>query len=130
LVSENGHKYIKMHIDGKDFRNCSSGFIQSFQERVSRVLMIPQRFVCIVGVEPSSSLLITIMIPEEYAELMLEMLLRGDAFPELQEDGVDLIVIDGARFNITGTFKMILFQRSLSNSNHNIRKPYNYRKLC
>lgn len=64
--------------------------------------MLPPADLLIAGVEPSSSLLITVMIPEDYADMMERMLQRKDEFPELQEIGIDYIKIGDQTFNITG----------------------------
>lgn len=42
------------------------------------------------------------MIPEDYADMMERMLQRKDEFPELQEIGIDCIMIGDQTFNITG----------------------------
>lgn len=91
-----------MHIDGQDFRSYSQTAINRFRAQVANVLMLPPSAVIIAGIEPSCSLLITIMIPETYAELMHAMLKLGDSFNELEEVGVDYIMVEEEIFNIRG----------------------------
>ncbi|KAH3746588.1 hypothetical protein DPMN_180997 [Dreissena polymorpha] len=98
---ENGYKYVKMHVHGKDFSNCTSQYIEDLRNRLSRVLFVPNQYVVIVWIEPSSSLLITFMVPAKYVELMERRLIGGDTYSELHVLGIDIIQIGEKAFNWT-----------------------------
>ncbi|XP_060573610.1 uncharacterized protein LOC132731444 [Ruditapes philippinarum] len=94
-LPENGYKYVKFHVDGKDFTNYSRNDVENLRRIVSAILFVPQHFVFICGIEPSSSLVITLMIPDLYVEILQEMLEDGDVMTTLHETGVDIIDING-----------------------------------
>ncbi|KAH3746508.1 uncharacterized protein LOC127848701 isoform X3 [Dreissena polymorpha] len=99
---ENGYKHVKMHVEGIDFSNSDTMYIQGLKLRLSMALCVPMQFIFIAGIEPSSSLLITFMIPDEYVDLMEKRLKNGDRFPELHSHHIDVIQIGDKAFNITG----------------------------
>lgn len=102
LFSENGYTFIKLHIDGKDFKNCTSRYLSQLRSQLCKVLMCPPEAILFNGVEPSSSLLVTVMIPDLYADILLEMLNEGYEFPELEIVGVDTVKIRESTFSIIG----------------------------
>ncbi|XP_052236845.1 uncharacterized protein LOC127848420 isoform X2 [Dreissena polymorpha] len=99
---ENGYKYVKMHVEGIDFSNSDNMYIQDLKQRLSMALFVPMQFILLAGIEPSSSLLITFMVPEEYIELMVKRLTNGDRFPELHSHHIDVIKNGDKAFDITG----------------------------
>ncbi|XP_045198029.2 putative uncharacterized protein DDB_G0268364 [Mercenaria mercenaria] len=110
---ENGYRYVKFHIDGKDFTNYSRKDLELLRKKVATLLFVPEQFIIIKGIEPASSLVITLMIPDIYVEILKELLDEGslDDFVDLKGSGVDFVVIDGkAVYNIRGTNKDILVE--------------------
>lgn len=70
--------------------------------------MVPERFVIIVGVEPASSIVVTLMIPELYVQIFRELLSSGEQLPDFVEAGVDLVEIDeGSQFRIEGIRQIV-----------------------
>ena len=66
---------------------------------------MPPQFVFVAGIEPSSSLVITLMIPELYVLMLREMLEAGDVLTHLRGTGVDVIEINGEKsFGIKSRF--------------------------
>lgn len=101
---ENGYKYVKFHVDGKDFRSYTRDDINILRLRMAKLLFVPQQFVIIRGIEPSSSLLVTLMIPEMYVEILRDLLENGEKFSELCDIGVDTVEVDGeGPFDLTGS---------------------------
>lgn len=92
-----------MHVDGKNFSNCTSDYLDALKMKLTKILMLPPAFISIVGVEPSSSLLITIMIPTPYAHMLVEFAKDGYDFPELQDIGIDIIIIGDYTYTVKGT---------------------------
>ncbi|XP_060592156.1 uncharacterized protein LOC132746895 [Ruditapes philippinarum] len=96
-LPENGYKHVKFHVDGMDFQNYSRDDVENLRRKVSAILFVPQQFVFICGIEPSSSLVITLMIPDLNVEILKEMLEKGDVLSALHGTGVDLIDLGGQK---------------------------------
>ncbi|XP_060573604.1 uncharacterized protein LOC132731441 isoform X2 [Ruditapes philippinarum] len=93
-LPENGFKYVKFHVEGRNFRNCTTSYVQSVRNRIAAILFIPAQFVIIAGVEPSSSLLITLMIPEKYVTILEGLLEDHLCTADMKELGIDYVEID------------------------------------
>ncbi|XP_053397907.1 uncharacterized protein LOC128556516 isoform X1 [Mercenaria mercenaria] len=104
---ENGYRFVKFHVAGRNFRNYSRKDVELLRCRVQKLLFVPEKFVIISGIEPSSSLVITFMIPEMYVEILQVLLVEGDDLMDLQENGVDIVEIDGKVYNIKGTSESV-----------------------
>ncbi|KAK3083733.1 hypothetical protein FSP39_002230 [Pinctada imbricata] len=89
---ENGYKYVKFHIGG-DTGNYSSQLLRDMRTNVARLLRVPERFVFVSGIEPSSSLLITLMVPEDVVYIILEMT-EKEMSELLQYHVIDITVED------------------------------------
>ncbi|KAL3883449.1 hypothetical protein ACJMK2_029710 [Sinanodonta woodiana] len=98
---ENGYKYVKFHVHGKDFSKIKRTNLEQLRITLSQLLMIPPQFVLISGLEPSSSFIITFMIPEYYASLLVDILSKT-TIPDLTEFGINAVNIDGKEINISG----------------------------
>ncbi|XP_052810414.1 uncharacterized protein LOC128238489 isoform X2 [Mya arenaria] len=98
----NGYRFVKWHVEGTDYKEYSRDQILSFRARVANALFIPPEYVLIAGVQPSSSLLIALMIPESYVELFQMMLERDDEFLALQRLGVDVVEVGRKSYNLKG----------------------------
>ncbi|XP_060585094.1 uncharacterized protein LOC132741033 [Ruditapes philippinarum] len=94
VLTENGFKYVKFHVEGRNFRNCTRRYVQSVRNRIAAILFIPAQFVIIAGVEPSSSLLITLMIPEKYVTILEGLLEDHLCTSDMKELGIDYVEID------------------------------------
>ncbi|XP_062588037.1 uncharacterized protein LOC134249706 [Saccostrea cucullata] len=68
---ENGFKYLKFHIRGKNLNNYGRTELERLRSMVAELLLVPKEFIIISGIEPSNSLVITIMVPEEFASRVL-----------------------------------------------------------
>ncbi|XP_053397905.1 uncharacterized protein LOC123552421 [Mercenaria mercenaria] len=93
-LPENGFKYVKLHVEGRNFRNCTRAYVQNIRNRVAAILFIPLEFVIIAGLEPSTSLLITLMIPDSYVTILEELLDTGACNVEFTELGIDIVKIN------------------------------------
>ena len=103
-ISVNGYKSFKVHVDGIEFSQCERSFIEDLRAKLSAILFVPPQNVIIAGIEPSSSLLITILIPDTYADILKwilehrkEMLLRP-----LADLYVDIIILDEKQYSLKG----------------------------
>ena len=97
FILENGYTHVKFHVDGYNFQTYSRADIEKLRSHVSTLLFVPPQFVFVAGIEPSSSLVITLMIPELYVLMLREMLEAGDVLTALSGTGVDVIDIDGEK---------------------------------
>ncbi|KAK3594186.1 hypothetical protein CHS0354_007086 [Potamilus streckersoni] len=72
---ENGYQEAVFHVEGKDLTKYKREDLEKLRTILSRRLGVPHAFVIISGLTPSKSLVITVMIPEYNAEILVE--LRG-----------------------------------------------------
>ncbi|KAH3725057.1 uncharacterized protein LOC127853677 [Dreissena polymorpha] len=98
----NGYRFVKWHLEGKDFQSCTRGDIQATRMHIAEILCIPPEFVLIAGIEPSSSLLLTLMIPDDHVEVLVEMLRKKETFPAFALHRIDKIEVNGEVFAVTG----------------------------
>ncbi|XP_067675995.1 uncharacterized protein [Haliotis asinina] len=84
---ENGYTFSKFHVKGslESFKSIS---VEDICNRVARYVGMPPSCVTVAGVEPSESIVITIMLPVEAADLLAQI----DDFSWLTDMGVDYIV--------------------------------------
>ncbi|KAK3585719.1 hypothetical protein CHS0354_020287 [Potamilus streckersoni] len=97
----NGYRYAVFHVEGKDLSQYRRDGLEQLRTLVSNRLAVPPEFVFICGLEPSSSLMVTIMIPVFHAEIFVE-LLKENSISELLELGIDSVHINGETFNLHG----------------------------
>ena len=64
--------------------------------------------VIIAGIEPSNSLLITLMIRNEHIKYIKRAAERKDCISEWIHFGVDTITIEGKEYSLTGNLDYIL----------------------
>ncbi|XP_048769227.1 uncharacterized protein LOC125675536 isoform X3 [Ostrea edulis] len=99
---ENGYKHLKFHIRGRDLNTYGRSELDRLRSMISGLLLVPQEFVIITGIEPSNSLMITVMVPEEFAvnlfsspperlvmlnDVSVSHIEMGDSFIFVQENG-------------------------------------------
>ena len=68
----------------------------------ARLMIVPPEFVVIAGIEPSSSLLFTIMVPERFLKYFEAALHKEPALKELTNLGIDIVRIGDKVINIHG----------------------------
>ena len=100
----NGYKYIQFHIEGKDFKEVKRSSLENIRRTAAGLMLVPQEFVVIAGIEPSSSLLITIMVPERFIKYFEAALHKEPAVLELTHQGIDIVRIDERVVNIHGMY--------------------------
>lgn len=66
-MKENGYKYLKFHIKGVDLETYQRPELEKLRSMIASLLRVPPEFVIVSGIEPSNSLLITIMVLEDDA---------------------------------------------------------------
>ena len=75
---------------------------------IAEILCIPPEFVLIAGIEPSSSLLLTLMIPDDHVEVLVEMLRKKETFPAFALHGIDKIEVNGEVFAVRGMLTNVI----------------------
>jgi hypothetical protein len=88
--------------------------VQKLRDRVAAILFIPAQFVIIAGVEPSSSLLITLMIPEKYATILEGLLEDHFCTSDMKELGIDYVEID-KMYSVEGECHRLKFDTNFRN---------------
>lgn len=100
IISENGYKYLKFHIRGADLDNYQRPELEKRRWMIANILRVPPEFVIVSGIEPSCSLIVTIMVLEEDAERILT--LSANSLAVLAEMYVDALEVDDNKYPIAG----------------------------
>ncbi|XP_041350594.1 uncharacterized protein LOC121369630 [Gigantopelta aegis] len=67
---ENGYKYLKFYIGG-DITRLTVKELEQLRVQVSTTLCVPLKFVYLDGIEPSNSILLTFMVPDNSIEIFI-----------------------------------------------------------
>lgn len=102
---ENGYEFLKFHIRGADLDKYRSGNLETLRSKISELLLVPPEFVIVSGVEPSQSLLITVMVLEDDAQRMLA--LPASSLAVLTEIHVDEVMIGNRTVLLSGEEKPV-----------------------
>lgn len=118
---ENGYKYLKFHIMGADLETYQRPELEKLRSMIAELLRVPPEFVIVSGIEPSNSLLITIMVLEDDAQRMST--LPSESLTIFTEMFVNCILVDKEKIQISGEAK-----RSLDHNAANSRIEEEARK--
>lgn len=102
-MKENGYKHLKFHIKGADLETYQKPELEKLRSMISSVLRVPPEFVIVSGIEPSNSLLITIMVLEDDAHRLLN--LPPESLAIFTEMFVDSVSVDQRKIPIAGTMQ-------------------------
>ncbi|XP_046581606.1 uncharacterized protein LOC124289058 [Haliotis rubra] len=95
---DNGYVLCKFHVQGNT-NNFKGITIEKICNIVSRYLGVPRSRVVPVGIQPSNSILLTVMVPDHALHLLMEL---GDC-SWLAELGVDSITYGTSTVGVKGT---------------------------
>lgn len=97
---ENGYEFLKFHIKGADLNKYGTGDMEKLRSKLSKLLFVPPEFVIIAGIQPSQSLLITVMLLKDDAQRMLT--LPPSSLAVLTEVHVDKVMIGNKTLLLSG----------------------------
>lgn len=103
-MKENGYKYLKFHIKGVDLETYQRPELEKLRSMIASVLRVPPEFVIVSGIEPSNSLLITIMVLEDDAFRMSN--LPPASLTVLSEMFVNSVMVNEKIISISGITKL------------------------
>ncbi|XP_071113261.1 uncharacterized protein [Haliotis cracherodii] len=86
---ESGYENVKFHVEG-DLDNFQRRELEDLRANVARLLFIPPEFVFVSGLEPSNSLLITLMISSFCAKTLRDIATSVEG-RQLRKLGVDTL---------------------------------------
>lgn len=98
----NGYRYVQFHIEGTDFRKYTRSSLDATRLTAARLMMVPPEFVIIAGIEPSSSLIITLMIPARFVQYLEAASKKKMVAKELTKLGIDIVRINNTSINLHG----------------------------
>ena len=106
-LAANGYTYVKIHIggvntDGQNIDQYSRSLLEGLKADAARLMFVPPEHVVIAGIEPSNSLLITLMIQTEHVRYLKKAAEGKDCIREWVHFGVDFITIGGEDYFLTG----------------------------
>ncbi|XP_067673886.1 uncharacterized protein [Haliotis asinina] len=96
---ESGYENVKFHVDG-NLDNFQRRELEDLRANVARLLFIPPEFVFVSGLEPSNSLLITLMIHSFCAQTLKNMA-TSDEGRQLLKLGVDTLYFGEEEVRVT-----------------------------
>ena len=67
-------------------------------------MLVPIQFVTIAGIEPTGSLLVTLMVPSRFVAYLEMALTKTDPVRKLTNIGVDIVSIDETVYSLHGMF--------------------------
>lgn len=98
----NGYQYVQFHIEGTDFRKYKRSSLEALRMRLVQLLFVPPEYVIIAGIEPSSSLIITFMIPVRFVKYLEAAIEKRTPAKELTDFGIDMIQLNDQTVNLHG----------------------------
>lgn len=91
---ENGYVHMRFHIQGKDLeKTYTNASLQNLRATAATIMGVPPQFIMIDGVEPFSSLLITLMVPEAFVRYFKAAVSRNETLKLFDQLHVDKVVI-------------------------------------
>lgn len=94
---------MKFHIKGADLETYQRPELEKLRSMIASILRVPPEFVIVSGIEPSNSLLITIMVLEDDAHRLLN--LPPESLAVFTEVFVNCVSVDQRKIPITGTMQ-------------------------
>lgn len=103
---------MQFHIEGKDFSKVKRSCIETIRTIAARLMLVPPQFVTIAGIEPSSSLLITLMVPERFLKYLEAALNNKAVMKELTNLDIDMVRTGATVVNLHGIYDLDCFHAS------------------
>ncbi|XP_045156805.2 uncharacterized protein LOC123523184 [Mercenaria mercenaria] len=100
-IPTKGFGKVQCFISGRDFTRLTREDLELVRFKVASLVFMPAHYVYIVGIEPGSRIMVTLMLLERYVQELSEMAKEG--LPELVLVHVDAIQIFGKTYSTTGT---------------------------
>lgn len=98
----NGYQYVQFHIEGTDFTKYKRSSLEALRMRLVQLLFVPPEYVIIAGIEPSSSLIITFMIPVRFVKYLESAIEKRTPAKELTDLGIDMLRLNSKTVNLHG----------------------------
>lgn len=102
----NGFRYVQIHIQGPNFNEYNRSSLDALRAVAARLMFVKPELVVIAGIEPSSSILITLMIPDAFVEYMRQGAEKSECIKEWTYFGVDYIQIENTKYSIPDSGKL------------------------
>lgn len=96
---------MKFHIVGTDLETYQKPELEKLRSMIASLLRVPPEFVIVSGIEPSNSLLITIMVLEDDAQRMSTLPLAS--LTVLSEMFVNSVMVNEKQILISGITEII-----------------------
>lgn len=100
MYTENGFKHLKFHIRGTDLETYDKAQLENLRSMIGYLLRVPPEFVIISGIEPSNSLVITVMILDDDCQRLCNI--SPDNLSILSSAYVNGIMVDETFIPISG----------------------------
>lgn len=92
------HEFVEFHVAGTGSYNTSS--LKAIRELVATLVGKDPKCVTIAGIEPSASLLITLMVPKNCIQKLEAELLLDATVKQLVDLGIDRVKLNGRTFRL------------------------------
>ena len=102
-ISAPGFQYIKFHIQGSELeRTYTRSALEDLRTKAAKIMCISPENISIPGIERSDSLLITLMVADNFVGLMQNALKNKTRRADLANLGVDNVRIHDRTWGIEG----------------------------
>ena len=120
FFTANGFRYVQIHIQGPNFNEYNRSSLDALRAVAARLMFVKPELVVIAGIEPSSSILITLMIPDAFVEYMRQGAEKSECIKEWTYFGVDYIQIENTKYSIPGKahFRFYYLQLEMKSHTH------------
>lgn len=92
------HEFVEFHVAGTDSYTTSS--LEAIRKLVATLVGKESKYVTIAGIEPSASLLITLMVPKNCIQKLEAELRLDSTVKQLVDLGIDRVKINGRTFRL------------------------------
>ena len=114
IFAANGYQFVKVHVEGTNFKKYKRSNLEALRATAAQLMLVPAQFVTIAGIEPSTSLLVTLMVPSRFIAYLKMALKKTESMETLSNQGVDIVTIDENIYNLRGMFRINIIFRQIA----------------
>ena len=104
IFAANGYQFVKFHVEGTNFTKYKRSSLETLRATAAVLMGVPSQFVTIAGIEPSTSLLVTLMVPSKFVAYLEMAMTKEDPIATFTNLGVDMVSINDKIYNLHGKF--------------------------
>ena len=95
---------MQFHVDGADSMKFKRSSLENVRMIAAQLMLVPPEYVTVAGIEPSTSLIITLMVPQRFIKYLETAITKKGPVKDLTNLGIDMIRTDSMTTNLYGMF--------------------------